>query len=222
VETKYSNLLSKQLSQLEAPGFNAFIALARCQPLVMSEELLSTLQRELEEELMTESMVKLDPDLYSAVAIRIREIRESMGNGDSAFVNKLLEREIQLFTSMAEDLLKVRLLKFLDRAMKGANEISLTPEERYMVEPMYDSVKRLLRIREALYEGHPSVLEESSDSYSVKYIAVRFLQHSPKMAGIDSKQYGPYRKEDLAVIPIDNAKPLLERGVVAEAWVSQI
>jgi len=188
----------------------------------MSEELLTILQRSLEEELTTESMSRLDPDLYTAVAIRIREIRESMGNGDSAFVNKLLEREIEMFASLAEDLLKIRLLKFLDRAMKGTNEISLTPEERYMVEPLYDSVKRLFRIREAVYEGHPSVLEESSDSYSVKYIAVRFLQQAPRMAGVDARSYGPFQKEDLAVIPMDNAKPLLERGVVAEAWVSQI
>jgi DNA replication factor GINS len=189
---------------------------------VMSEELLTILQRSLEEELTTESMSRLDPDLYTAVAIRIREIRESMGNGDSAFVNKLLEREIEMFASLAEDLLKIRLLKFLDRAMKGTNEISLTSEERYMVEPLYDSVKRLFRIREAVYEGHPSVLEESSDSYSVKYIAVRFLQQAPRMAGVDARSYGPFQKEDLAVIPMDNAKPLLERGVVAEAWVSQI
>jgi DNA replication initiation complex subunit (GINS family) len=188
----------------------------------MSEELLSTLQKSLEQELTSESMSKLDPDLYAAVAVRIKEIRESMGNGDSALVNSLLDREIRLFYMMADDLLKTRVRKFLERAMLGANEISLTPEERYIVEPMYDSVKRLLRIREALHEGHPSVLEESSDSYSVKYVAVRFLEQAPKIAGVDMKSYGPYHPEDLAVIPMDNAKGLLEKGVAVEAWVSQI
>lgn len=188
----------------------------------MSEELLTTLQRSLEEELTSEGIVKLNTDLYSAVAMRIKEIRESMGNGDSKLVNALLAREIDLFLSLTEDLLKIRLHKFLDRALKGGNEISLTPEERYMVEPLYDSVKRLLRIREALREGHPSVLEESSDSYSPKYVVVRFREKVPKIAGIDLKEYGPYQPEDLAVIPMDNAKLLLERGMAEEAWVSQI
>ncbi|MEM0075104.1 MAG: hypothetical protein QXG05_05890 [Nitrososphaerota archaeon] len=186
----------------------------------MSEELLSILQKSLDDELTSEEMSKIDTDLYRAVAIRIREIRESMGNGDSQLVNSLLEKEISLFYDMAESLLRIRLHKFLDRAIHGKNEISLTPEERYMVEPLYDSVKRLLRISEALHEGHPSVLAESSDSYSVKYIAVRFREKVPKIAGIDLKEYGPYMPEDFAVIPMDNAKPLLEHGLAIEAWVS--
>ncbi|MDG6939109.1 MAG: hypothetical protein JRN39_01745 [Nitrososphaerota archaeon] len=188
----------------------------------MSEELLSTLQKNLEEELTTEKMSEIDPELYKAVVVRIREIRESMGNGDSQMVNSLLEKEISLFYGLAADLLHVRLHKFLDRAIRGKNDISLTPEERYMGEPLYDSVKRLLRITEALHEGHPSVLEESSDSCSVKYIAVRFAETVPRMAGVDMKEYGPYVPEDLAIIPMDNAKPLLEHGQAVEAWVSQI
>ncbi|MEM0117109.1 MAG: hypothetical protein QXX17_05225 [Conexivisphaerales archaeon] len=188
----------------------------------MSEDLLAVLQRNLEQELTNEGMVKLEPSLYSAVAVRIKEIRESLGNGDSQLVNALLSREIDLFYTMVEDLLKVRLHKFLDRAMQGANEISLTPEERYMVEPLYDSVKRLLRIMEAIREGHPSVLEESSDSYTTKYVVVRFLDDVPRIAGIDLKEYGPFRKQDMAVIPMDNAKLLLEHGLAEEAWVSQI
>jgi hypothetical protein len=40
------------------------------------------------------------------------------------------------------------------------------------------------------------------------------------MAGVDLKQYGPYLPEDITVLPVDNAKPLLERGIVEEVWVS--
>jgi DNA replication factor GINS len=201
---------------------NAFISRLLWLQAVMSEDLLGILQRNLEEELTSENMAKLDPSLYSAVAVRIKEIRESLGNGDSELINSLLSREIELFYTMVEDLLKFRLHKFLDRAMQGSNEVSLTPEERYMVEPLYDSVKRLLRIREAIREGHPSVLEESSDSYTTKYIVVRFLDDVPRIAGIDLKEYGPFKKQDLAVVPMDNAKLLLEHGVAEEAWVSQI
>lgn len=188
----------------------------------MSEELLDVLRRSLEEELSSVSMTKIDSSLYSAVAMRIKEIRESLGNGDSQLLNSLLSREIDMFYTMVEDLLSIRLHKFLDRAMQGANEISLTPEERYIVEPLYDCVKRLLRIREAIKEGHPSVLEESSDSYTTKYIVLRFLSDTPRIAGVDLKEYGPFRKQDVAVVPMDNAKLLLENGIAEEAWVSQI
>jgi DNA replication initiation complex subunit (GINS family) len=186
----------------------------------MSEELLVTLQRELENELTNEELSRIDPGLYKAVAMRIKQVRGFMGNGDSPVVNALLAREIGLYCDLADNLLRIRLHKFLDKALRGTNEITLTPEERYMVEPLYTSVKRLGRIREAVDRGQLSVLEESSDSYAVRYIVVRFLQAASKMAGIDLKQYGPYRPEDIAVLPIENAKPLLERGVVVETWVS--
>jgi hypothetical protein len=186
----------------------------------MSEELLSTLQQNLEMELTSEELSRIDPGLYKAVAIRVKQIRGFMGNGDSLVVNALLSREIEMFCEMSDELMTIRLHKFLDKALRGSNEISLTPEERYLVEPLYTSVKRLARIKDAVDRGRLSVLEESSDSYSVRYIVVRFLQAASKMAGVDLRQYGPYKPEDIAVLPIDNAKPLMERGVVSETWVS--
>jgi len=188
----------------------------------MSEELLSTLQQSLEKELTSEELSRIDPGLYKAVALRVKQIRGFMGNGDSEMVNSLLSREIEMFCGMADELMTLRLHKFLDKALRGSNEISLTSEERYLVEPLYTSVKRLARIKDAVDRGRLSVLEESSDSYLVRYIVVRFLQATSKMAGVDLKQYGPYKPEDIAVLPIDNAKPLLERGVVAETWVSDL
>jgi len=183
-------------------------------------ELLTTLQHSLEEELTNEELSRIQPDLYKAVALRVKQIRGFMGNGDSPVVNALLSREIDLFCHLSDNLITIRLHKFLDKALKGTNEITLTPEERYLVEPLYTSVKRLSRIKDAVDRGHLSVLEESSDSYAVRYIVVRFLQAATKMAGVDLKQYGPFKPEDIAVLPIDNAKPLMEKGVVAETWVS--
>jgi DNA replication factor GINS len=191
-------------------------------PAAMSEELLSTLQQSLEMELTSEDLSRIDSGLYKAVALRVKQIRGFMGNGDSEMVNSLLSREIEMFCGMADELMTLRLHKFLDKAIHGSNETSLTSEERYLVEPLYTSVKRLARIKDAVDRGRLSVLEESSDSYLVRYIVVRFLQAASKMAGVDLKQYGPYKSEDIAVLPIDNAKPLLERGVVAEAWVSDL
>jgi DNA replication factor GINS len=189
---------------------------------VMSEELLSTLQQSLDSELTSEELSRIDPGLYKAVALRVKQVRGFMGNGDSEMVNALLSKEIEMFCEMADELMTIRLHKFLDKALRGSNEMFLTAEERYLVEPLYTSVRRLARIRDAVDGGRLSVLEESSDSYLVRYIVVRFLQPASKMAGVDLKQYGPYKPEDIAVLPIENAKPLIERGVVAETWVSDL
>ena len=48
------------------------------------------------------------------------------------------------------------------------------------------------------------------------YVMVRFLKDVPSFVGIDLKVWGPFKKEDIAVIPYENAKALVKAGVVEE------
>ncbi len=42
--------------------------------------------------------------------------------------------------------------------------------------------------------------------------AMAFLQEIPKFVGIDMGHYGPYRAGDIATVPEDNAKLLVDKG----------
>jgi DNA replication initiation complex subunit (GINS family) len=53
-------------------------------------------------------------------------------------------------------------------------------------------------------------------------IVVRFLQDIPEIVGVDMKSYGPFKKEDVASLPIPNAQALVKQGAVREIEVRGI
>ena len=49
-----------------------------------------------------------------------------------------------------------------------------------------------------------------------KGMVVRFLQEIPAIVGSDMKTYGPFKPEDIATLPVENAKALIKQGVAEE------
>ena len=57
-------------------------------------------------------------------------------------------------------------------------------------------------------EGNEQDAIESSE-----YIEVLFLKDCPEFLGVDEIVYGPYKRGESAIIPEDNAKPLIDGGI---------
>ncbi len=49
---------------------------------------------------------------------------------------------------------------------------------------------------------------DSSSSLSL----VRFLEDYPQIVGVDLKTFGPFRADDLAVLPLENARGIIRRN----------
>ena len=50
-----------------------------------------------------------------------------------------------------------------------------------------------------------------------KYLViVRILKDIPEIIGKNLESYGPFKKEDIATIPKENAKSLIKQGAVIE------
>ncbi len=47
-------------------------------------------------------------------------------------------------------------------------------------------------------------------------VVVRFLKDVPAIVGADLKTYGPFKSEDVASIPVENAKVLIRQGLAIE------
>ena len=61
-----------------------------------------------------------------------------------------------------------------------------------------------------ILRGHlPSVISEEKN----KRAALRFLKDIPPIIGSDMKAYGPFKAEDVASLPIENAKILVKQGL---------
>ena len=51
---------------------------------------------------------------------------------------------------------------------------------------------------------------------SAKKILVRVLRDVPSFVGADLKTYGPYKTEDVVLLPAQNAEALIKRGIATE------
>jgi DNA replication factor GINS len=49
-----------------------------------------------------------------------------------------------------------------------------------------------------------------------KGMVVRFLKEVPEIVGADMKTYGPFKAEDIATLPVENAKALIKQEVAME------
>ena len=46
-----------------------------------------------------------------------------------------------------------------------------------------------------------------------KRVALRFIKEIPAVIGSDMKTYGPFMVEDVASVPVENAKILIKQGL---------
>jgi DNA replication factor GINS len=63
------------------------------------------------------------------------------------------------------------------------------------------------------------VLESISARMRSKQIVVRFLKPIEAFVGIDMNKYGPYEQEDVATLPFENARSIIDGGGAIEACV---
>ncbi|TFF92119.1 MAG: hypothetical protein EU543_05820 [Promethearchaeota archaeon] len=61
---------------------------------------------------------------------------------------------------------------------------------------------------------HDEIIEEKSEMHEqISYKMIRFIKNTPALVGIDLLNYGPFKKEDIANIPQENAKILVNEKV---------
>ncbi len=92
----------------------------------------------------------------------------------------------------------------------------LTEEEKYILDAEKESDRRRNDILVAIIKGRPKVLESISKRVHSKQIVVRFLKPMEQFMGVDMKRYGPFRQEDVAVLPFENARSLIENNHATE------
>ncbi|MDI9643671.1 MAG: hypothetical protein QFX35_00445 [Candidatus Verstraetearchaeota archaeon] len=57
---------------------------------------------------------------------------------------------------------------------------------------------------------------EKKPQDGTKRILVRLLRDVPSFVGVDLKTYGPYKTEDVALLPAQNVEALVKRGIAKE------
>ena len=65
----------------------------------------------------------------------------------------------------------------------------------------------------------PQVVKSEAEA-AHKRVPLRFVKATPSIIGMDMKTYGPFKVEDVASLPAENAKMLVKQGLAVQVEVS--
>ena len=184
----------------------------------MVESLLDRIYKLIELEYENQRLEKISKSFYTDVAIHVNKMIEEIFQSEKSIRSNLAIKERKMILDLIDRLIDLRIKK----AYNLDNTEMLTPEERYIIEPLTQSAKKLKKVIKAIENGQSSRLEKISDIISSKLTIVKFLKPIPSIMGIDLKRYGPFKEEDIAVIPLENAKPLINQNIIIEVWIDDL
>ena len=159
---------------------------------------------------------KLPKDFYAKLAGYVKKIREESRMLDEKTIKgKLLEQEHKNITKMIKELVRLRYRKALGKAVTGKTmpQEFLTEEEAKLHGEILPLAEAYHAFVEDVLRGRVSDIERKGKS---KKMLVRFLREIPAIIGSDMKTYGPFKSEDVATLPVENARALIKQGVVVK------
>ncbi|MEM1587229.1 MAG: hypothetical protein QXX99_07360 [Candidatus Bathyarchaeia archaeon] len=178
----------------------------------MYDELFDAWKKERE----SPELQPLPKDFYTRLAEYVRRIREEMRMMDEESLRgRIIRVEEENVRRMVSDLIQTRHRKILELIEKeGAIPLSsLTEEEESLYGGLMESKKALNNLLNDIMLGQkPRVKQFRSSGLSL----VRILRELPQIIGVDMKVYGPFKPEDIATLPEENARALIRQGAVVE------
>ncbi|MGN6347793.1 MAG: DNA replication complex subunit Gins51 [Candidatus Nitrosocosmicus sp.] len=72
---------------------------------------------------------------------------------------------------------------------------------------------------ETLFEGKPKILEKIVSSINENSIILRFLDSMEQFVGVNMNKYGPFKKDDIAILPFENARSIIENDKAIEVHI---
>lgn len=182
-------------------------------------KLLEAWMRELE----SEGLQQLPEEFYREMSeyfSRLREQTRMLEHGTMR--SRIALKEKEYAERMLRELFNIRLRKIVFMEVEGSQveASTLLPEEKLF----QSELRRILsehgeRLKSILLGRQPRV--EAKPTPRGDYKVVRFLEALPAIIGVDMKTYGPFKPEDVASIPAENAESLIRRGVAKEVEVSE-
>ena len=165
----------------------------------------------------------ISPDIYRKIAQIIRDLSIQKYEDLELDIHHEL---IKLLTLSTKSLFELRIRKLLDSSdgqhlsypslLSSDDYSKLTDEEKFIFEEERKVSQRKELIIQSLIDGNVNNLDTISRIIRSKMIIIRFLESTDQFMGVDMAKYGPFIKEDIAILPFENARSLIERKIAIE------
>jgi DNA replication factor GINS len=198
------------------------------------EEVFNTLKREIQ---LTNGPQSIEPNFYQNIANLISKLKEDdieeeeEDRGEGENITTTINREkitdqiknnlLDLFTKSVTLLFIYRCKKtFNINKTKGTFDYSnLTDEEKFVFYGNREREYRINIVLDTLLEGKPKTLEKIVSSINENCIILRFLDSMEQFVGVNMNKYGPFKKDDVAILPFENARSIIENNKAIEIHI---
>ena len=149
----------------------------------------------------------LPVDFYQSVARHVAELNIEFKRGEQ-LRQELLREELRNILQMIQEIHLLRVLKAMNKMGRGHLPSSSLDGERRA----FDGIRQIL---DGLYSNliRPAISGEATilARREITNEAVIFLTDIPQIIGDDMKQYGPFRKGEVAFLPKRSAELLIKK-----------
>ncbi len=155
----------------------------------------------------------LRPGFYKEVASYVRRLKEARRNLDQKSLKAIvLEDESRRLQQLVHQLVDKRLEKFRNSA-GGKESMAIDLPEKWVLEEFSEISRHATRFKEDLDQGlEPTAFPPKKQ----ERLMVRFIKDLPAIIGVDLKTHGPFKAEDVASLPFENAESLIRQGAAME------
>ena len=166
-------------------------------------------------EVESDSVLEMDNNTYRKISAFVNSLRKQEFDG---IENDIRDSLAKTASELADILLRTRLEKGI---RPGTLDLgNLLDEEKYILDAEEEKRARASLVASAISRGKTKLLEYVSDKHRNRMVTVRFLKDIDALTGSDYNPYGPFKEEDVATIPHDNARVLVSQGsAVRVGWI---
>lgn len=147
----------------------------------------------------------------------VEQVLEQQNSEDlTTLQRQLIETELANLQFMMKSLLQMRVQKILTLLVNQTVDYDLLARnERRFVDQVSRNLNSVLMPADELFTPLQS---ESSSQLQL----VRFLEDHPQLVGVDLKTYGPFRADDLATLPAENARLIIRKNQAEPVSLGEI
>ena len=159
----------------------------------------------------SDTIQEINPDFYRNLSDFIGDLKKQEFDGVES---KIKETIIDTATELTSLLINIR----LDKISKSDNIDfkNLLDEEKFILDAEEEQRERTEMILSATISGKSKFLESISQNHKTKTVVIRFLKEVDEIIGADLEKYGPFKTEDVATIPYENAQALIAKNIATK------
>jgi DNA replication factor GINS len=133
-------------------------------------------------------------------------LEQSKDENTSDLQRQIFETELTNLRFMMKSLLRMRVEKILGNLIANTIDYDLlTRTERRFADQISRNLQSVLMAADDLF----APLDTNATS---KLLLIRFTEEHPQLVGVDLKTYGPFKADDLAALPAENARLIIRKN----------